>query len=123
MATVERLLEQTDFEVLVADADRRDAIRKGELRQGDWLRVTTRNSTYTICALGGDRYWVAGGWFDRDGRGPTTTTINGCTWGGRAIHTGLLAAPGLCLEFGNQVMTTRIEQVRVLRGSRSSRLN
>jgi hypothetical protein len=42
-------------------------------------------------------------------------TINGCTWGGRAIHSELVAARGLFLEFGNQVITTRIQKVQLLR--------
>jgi hypothetical protein len=41
--------------------------------------------------------------------------INGCTWGGRAIHSELVAARGLFLEFGNQVVTTRILKVQLLR--------
>jgi hypothetical protein len=92
-----------------------DGVRKSELRQGDWVVVSTRNSTYYIYALGNDLYSVSGGWFDRKGLAPATTTINGCTWGGRVIHTGLVAAPGLFLEFGNQVVTTRIQSVRIIR--------
>jgi hypothetical protein len=60
-------------------------------------------------------YSVSGGWFDREGVSPQKMTINGCTWGGSAINLDLVAAPGLFLEFGNQVLTTRIQHVRVIR--------
>jgi hypothetical protein len=41
--------------------------------------------------------------------------ILGCTWGGRAILTDMLAAPGMFIEFDNGVQTTRIQHVRLLR--------
>jgi len=100
---------------IVAQTSRLEAVRKRDLRCGDWVLVTTKNSVYSICVLGGDLYSVSGGWFDREGVSPQKTTINGCTWGGRAINLDLVAAPGLFLEFGNQVMTTRIQHVRVIR--------
>lgn len=103
------------LDALVLDSQRFDSVRKNDLQRGDWVLVTTKNSVYSICVLGDGLYSVAGGWFDRKGLAPATTGINGCTWGGRAIHTGLIAAPGLFLEFGNQVITTRIQQVRVIR--------
>jgi hypothetical protein len=77
--------------------------------------VTTKNSVYSICVMGGGLYSVSGGWFDREGVSPQKTTINGCTWGGSAIKNDIVAALGLFLEFGNQVMTTRIQHVRVIR--------
>ena len=92
-----------------------DGVRKGDLRPGDRLLVTTRNSTYSIRALAPDRYEVTGGWFAQQGHGPTEVGINGCTFGGHAIHSGLLAAPGLFLEFANRVVTTRIKRVDLIR--------
>ena len=56
-----------------------------------------------------------GGWFDNEGLSPFKTTINGCTWGGRAIKVDVVAACGLHLEFGNQLITSRIQKVDVLR--------
>ena len=38
----------------------------------------------------------------------------GCTWGGSAIKEDIVAARGLFLEFGNHVITTRIQNVRVI---------
>jgi hypothetical protein len=109
------MLGVNDLRTLVERLSCFEGVRKSDLSEGDWLVVKTRNSTYYIYALGGGQYSVSGGWFDRKGLAPATTTINGCTWGGRVIHTGLLAARGLFLEFGNQVVTTRIQEVRVMR--------
>jgi hypothetical protein len=88
-------------------------VLKADLSRGDWVVVVTKNSTYSICFLGGESYSVAGGWFDQNSAAPLTVSINGCTWGGSAIKSDILAAPGLFLEFGNRVRTTRIQQVTV----------
>jgi hypothetical protein len=92
-----------------------DAVRKGDLRFGDRVIVRTRNSVYALWSLGGDTFLVSGGWFDRHGDTPTTITVNGCTYGGSLIRHDVVAAPGLFLEFGNTVSTTRIRDVRVVR--------
>ena len=100
---------------IVAQTSGLEAVRKRDLCCGDWVLVTTKNSVYSICVMGGDSYSVSGGWFDREGVSPQKTTINGCTWGGSAIKNDIVAALGLFLEFGNQVLTTRIQHVRVIR--------
>ena len=41
--------------------------------------------------------------------------VIGCTWGGSAVLTRMIAAPGMFLEFDNRVRTTRIKEVRHLR--------
>ena len=92
-----------------------DAVCKGDLQFGDRVIVTTRNSVYTLCTLGGDSFAVSGGWFDRNGDAPTTVTVAGCTYGGSMIRQDVVAARGLFLEFGNRVSTTRIRGVRVVR--------
>jgi hypothetical protein len=79
--------------------------------------VRTRNSLYVLGFLGGGAYQVSGGWFDKHGAGPTVVRVNGCTWGGRAILTGMVAAPGMFIEFDNGVGTTRIQELRLLRGA------
>jgi hypothetical protein len=89
-------------------------VRKSGLTLGDCLIVRTRNSSYRIVSLGDGRFRVSGGWFDRTGASPATLTINGCTWGGTAIHADVAAAPGLFLEFGNRVLTTRIQEFRLI---------
>lgn len=85
--------------------------------------VTTRNSRYVMLALSDGRFQVSGGWFDREGHSPTTVAIAGCTLGGRAIHTGIVAGRGLHLEFGNHVVTTRIRDIHIIRAEQSYILN
>ena len=94
-----------------------ERVRKKDLRCGDRVLVRTGNSTYTIWVLADDLYWVWGGWFDRKGVAPQRVTIKGCTWGGRALKCDVVAARGLRLEFGNCVLTTPIQDVRVIRAS------
>ncbi len=93
------------------------SIHRRDLGLGDRLIVKTRNSTYSLLAAGDDGFVVRGGWFDRQPDGPVTVTVNGCTFGGSAIAREILAAPGMFLEFGNTVLTTRILEVRVERRS------
>jgi hypothetical protein len=100
---------------LVRHIERIRGVRKSDLGFGDCLIVETRNSSYRIVSLGNGMFRVTGGWFDRTGTSPTTTSINGCTWGGSAIHADLAAGQGLFLEFGNKVVTTRIRQFQLIR--------
>ena len=109
------MIAERTLQMLTENAAGFEGVRKNDLRCGDWLIVDTKNSSYSILALGGDRYCVSGGWFDRQGLSPATLTINGCTWGGSAIKTDVVAGPGCCLEFGNRVTTTKIRRVRVIR--------
>ena len=111
------MVEPRSLGTIVEDADEYRGASRVDLHRGDWVRVTTKNSTYDICHLGDDVYSVSGGWFDKEGLAPATITINGCTWGGSVIKTDLVAARGLFLEFGNRVLTTRIQRVQVLRSS------
>ncbi len=91
-----------------------EEVRKTDLRAGDRVLVTTKNSTYTIWVLDEGVYRVSGGWFDRQNGSPQRMGINGCTWGGSAIKRDVVAARGLRLEFGNSVVTTQIRHVRVI---------
>ena len=105
----------TPLDALAAEVDRLSAVLRRDLRSGDWLVVTTRNSVYSLCLLEDGSYSVAGGWFDRNGDSPRRVGVNGCTFGGRAIKSDVVAAPGLFLEFENRVTTTRIQEARILR--------
>ena len=107
------------LDMLTREAERLQGVRKPDLGCGDGVIVTTRNSSYSIISLGNGMFRVSGGWFDRMGESPAITTINGCTWGGSAIKSDLIAGPGLFLEFGNKVVTTRIRDVRVIRTRQS----
>ena len=86
-------------------------IYKSDLNFGDLLLINTRNSVYSIHVLENDIYLVSGGWFDKKRLSPFKTKITGCTWGGSIIKVDIAAACGLCLEFGNRVVTTAIQKV------------
>ena len=94
-----------------------DAVLRRDLSWGDRVLVRTRNSVYSIWALGDDNFAVTGGWFDHQQLSPALVSINGCTYGASAIRREVVAAPGLFLEFGNNVLTTRIQDVRVVRNA------
>ena len=102
---------------MASSAPNLDGIREADLLPGDWVIVETRNSTYTLRAYGDGTFDATGGWFsDHDGAGERLR-IAGCTWGGTALLTCMVAAPGMFLEFANRVRTTRIREVRHLRPS------
>ena len=101
---------------LVEISDTLKPVYKMNLRTGDCLYVKTCNSMYTIRVIGDGWFEISGGWFDRKGKSPMRVRINGCTWGGSAIKLDIVAACGLCMEFGNRVVTSRIREVHVIRG-------
>ncbi len=99
----------------LADAARMlDGVRRGDLAPGDRLLVSTRNSIYTLTARAQGDFLVSGGWYERQGAGEVAVAVAGCTAGGRALFTEMVAAPGLFLEFGDGTATTRIRRVRRL---------
>jgi hypothetical protein len=105
--TLDRLLEHADVP---------GGLWAHDVRPGDWVVVRTRNSTYALAALTKGRYRATGGWFAAEGAENREVGVAGCTWGGAAIHTRMVAAPGMFLEFDNGVRTTRIREVRLIRG-------
>jgi len=105
------------LEAITDHARSLEEVRKEDLRSGDRVIVTTRNSLYTLWTLDAKHFWVWGGWFDRQGTSPQLLSINGCTWGGSAIKQDIVAALGLRLEFGNRVLTTPIRYVRLIRST------
>ena len=100
--------------VMARCVERLPLTRKRDLAPGDCVIVSTKNSVYRLQSLGGNLFHATGGWFDLNAS-PCTVTVTGCTFGGSAICTEIVAAIGLFLEFGNKVSTTRIQDVRVLR--------
>jgi len=106
---------QCSLEVLASHAAEVEAVRAGDVQAGDWLIVRTRNSTYTLRANGDGTFDATGGWFSRQEQSGARLRIAGCTWGGSVLLTRILAAPGMFLEFGNHVRTTRISEVRLIR--------
>lgn len=110
-----RLLPTLD--AIVRSVEGLKEIKKRDLAPGDRVVVRTRNSLYSICVDGEGSYIVSGGWFDRHGLSPVRTRINGCTWGGSAVKTDTVAACGLCLEFGNRLITSNITRIFLIRAS------
>lgn len=102
-------------EAITREAARIDSVRKSDLRRGDRVLIATENSVYAIGVVEDSTYSITGGWFDRQGLSPAAVSIAGCTWGGSVIQRDIVAAPGLRLEFGNRVLTSRILQVRLIR--------
>ena len=89
-------------------------VRKKGLQFGDMIIINTRNSVYSLRTLSDGSFLVCGGWFDKKGKSPMKTTVRGCTWGGSIIKMDIVAACGLCLEFGNRVVTSPIKKVAVI---------
>lgn len=110
-------------DAILQQVGRFEALRKGDLKRGDRVLVATENSLYTIHVEEDGTYSISGGWFDRNGLSPATTSIAGCTWGGTAIKRDLVAARGLRLEFGNRVVTSTIREVRVIRDGEENLLD
>ena len=92
-----------------------DGIWADDVEPGDRLVVHTQNSVYSLTALPNGVFRVSGGWFSAQGLEDLELRIVGCTWGGRAILTGLIAAPGMCIEFDNTVQTTSVREVHLFR--------
>jgi hypothetical protein len=86
-----------------------------DVEPGDRLIVHTQNSVYSLIALPNGLFRVSGGWFSAQGLEEVELRIVGCTWGGRAILTRLVAAPGMCIEFENTVQTTSVREVHLFR--------
>ncbi len=103
------------LQTLAAAAGAIVGFRRCDLEPGDRLVVATRNSIYQLVADDDGKFTVSGGWFERQGMGQERVAVAGCTAGGHALFTDLLAAPGMFLEFGNGAVTTRILHVRRLR--------
>ena len=102
------------LEKIVDSLEQLTQVFKKDLRFGDLVLITTLNSVYTVQVLEDGFYLVSGGWFDKKGLSPMKTTINGCTWGGSIIKMDIMAACGLCVEFGNRVVTSPIQKVCII---------
>lgn len=101
---------------LVAEAGTVKHIHKQDVHAGDRLYILTANSTYHVRMAEGGWCEVSGGWFDRTGVAPFKTRIAGCTWGGSMLMVDVVAACGLCVEFGNRVVTSPVRTLILLPG-------
>ncbi len=92
-------------------------VSRADLAPGDWIIIQTLKSVYRLRSLRDGRFEVSGGWFDRQGLSPVLVSVAGCTWGGSAIMTGIVAACGLRVEFGNRLTTSPVRRVVVIPGT------
>ena len=99
---------------LVEHAGKLREVRRTDLNTGDQVFVLTANSRYHVRVAEDGWYHVTGGWFDRKSSAPVRTRIAGCTWGGSALKVDIVAACGLCLEFGNRVTTSPVRKIIVI---------
>ena len=93
-------------------------VRRQDLKSGDRVIVSTKNSVYSLTARADRLFDVSGGWFEREGSGTATVEVLGCTAGGHALFTDHIAAPGLFMEFADGLRTTRIRTVRRITGDK-----
>jgi hypothetical protein len=90
------------------------AVKKSDLHAGDRGYVKTLNSYYALSVVGNRAYRASGGRCDRKGLSPATVTVAGCTWGGSVIKVDVVAACGLSMEFGNRLVTSRVQKMFLL---------
>ena len=100
---------------IVSRMDSLQHVSRESLQPGDVVYIKTLNSVYIIRKAENNLYEVSGGWFDRKGLSPAITTIRGCSWGGSIINISMVAACGLYLEFGNNLVTSPIRQIIVVK--------
>ena len=108
----------SSLEHIIESNNRLQHVTKNCLDYGDFIYVSTRNSVYKIRKAEENYYEVSGGWFDRQGISPHRLTIRGCTWGGSVINIGMVAACGLCLEFGNNLITSPINKIILIKSEK-----
>ena len=101
---------------LVAQAGTVKRIQKQDVQAGDRLGILTANSTYHVRMAEDGWCEVSGGWFDNKGVAPFRTRIAGCTWGSCVLMVDVVAACGLCVEFGNRVVTSPVRMLIHLPG-------
>lgn len=90
-------------------------LQRTDLCFADRIVVFTQNSRYDLIVVGDGEYMITGGWFDDEKLSPHRVRINGCTWGGSMIWRDTVAAPGMCIEFDNRVITSPVRRVLICR--------
>lgn len=114
------VMSSCSLAAIAASVSRLNCLERNRVRAGDWVVVRTCNSTYCLCAQDDGSFLVSGGWFARTSPHPQNVRVNGCTWGGRIIKVDIVAAVGLCLEFGNRVTTSPIVKILVIQRERQN---
>lgn len=102
------------LEKIVAITEQLKLLHKKDLQSGDLVVINTQNSVYFLHVLNNGFYMVSGGWFDSKGLSPMKIRITGCSWGSSIIKLDIVAARGLCLEFGNCLVTSPIKNFFVI---------
>ncbi len=103
----------SQLDTIVRSSESLQEVCRKDLQAGDLLAVKTCNSAYSIRLEQSGLFTVTGGWFDKRGKSPATTSIRGCTWGGSVIKIDIVAACGLRIEFGNRLITSPIRKIFV----------
>ena len=109
-----RPLEAIPIDHLAEAAGGVGGVRRQDLKSGDRIVVSTKNSVYSMTFRSEGSFEVSGGWFEREGECAVTVEILGCTAGGHALFTDHIASPGLFIEFADGLRTTRIRTVRLI---------
>jgi len=109
---IRRPMKAIHLDGLTEAAELVEGVRRRDLDPGDRIVISTKNSVYSLTARADGDFDVSGGWFEREGRGPTRVGIVGCTAGGHAVFSDHVAAVGLFMEFSDGLRTTRIRSVR-----------
>ena len=97
-----------NLESFIKAANYVPVLLKNEISTGDRIIVNTENSSYELMALDSGKFSVSGGYFERHQTEPVKTTISGCGLGGSIMKFDAIAVYGLCLEFGNRIITSKI---------------
>lgn len=117
------VLDKLSLDRLASRAPELGGVREADVEIGDWVIVRTKNSTYALRVNGDGTFDATGGWFRKHPRDGEGLRVAGCTWGGSALLTGVIAIPGMCLEFANRVTTTRIREVHHIRAVASQTIH
>lgn len=105
----------TTLNSLIRTSDGFPQLKKADLSPGDWIFIATAKSVYRLHALADGSFEASGGWFDKKGLAPMRIAVSGCTWGGSAIMTRVVAACGLRVEFSNRLITSPVRRIVVIR--------
>ncbi len=104
-----------NLDKIVQSTEKLKHVSKASFNLWDYLFVKTRNSLYTIRKIEDTYFEVSGGWFDKKGLSPSRLMIRGCSYGGSTLHINMLAACGLRMEFGNNLITSPVNQIIVIK--------
>ena len=86
---------------------------KSDVLPGDRIIVETRNSEYHLQVLSDNLFAITGGWFGEDE--PSRLSIVYCTRTDSFINTELIAGVGMQIRFSNDLSTSQVVRIRVLR--------